>query len=398
VERPISRYLHKYDDHYKRIAPDYALQYKTLEQQYLYEGDFSLLVREVTKKGAVVQDSVTGAFGFVPKKEFGGIEPEVGSVVPGAKCTSYDVSTMSSPDVDILRTQNGIVFEWDRAKGEGYIMPTEGQEARKMLRVFRRDINWHGSRQLCAGQFVQFETARNFEVPIEPNDEPESSFALRVSSPEVIFSFKDSKTLYLRGSQSIDEQPNVLANVERDVTGYLSAGAGEDDAALAKPKGGYVLPAESGRPPTRPLSRAHPALQKFAEVAPAIAKAESPSYLWEAPMMDYLEDFDSDGAPIIPVQYEKPLPKQKFTKILASEEVVRRGDYLKERDYLRGKFENMKLRPFKGAFGGDEYGRTQAERMSIEADNKNLRRQLREEREQKLRATGRLGKKKNKRS
>ena len=62
------RYLHKKDAYYNRIVPDWDLQIKTVEQQYLYQGEFALLIKELTDEGAVVQDVTTGVFGFLPQE------------------------------------------------------------------------------------------------------------------------------------------------------------------------------------------------------------------------------------------------------------------------------------------------------------------------------------------
>ena len=91
-----------------------------------------------------------------------------------------------------IRTQAGVVAEWDEEAGEGYIIPEEEQEAFEMVRVLRRDIQWHDSRRLFPGQFLQFQTVRPDEAPFEINEDEEAPFALRVRSPEVIFSLREA--------------------------------------------------------------------------------------------------------------------------------------------------------------------------------------------------------------
>jgi len=129
VERPLARHLHKIDKHFDRIVPDWQLQFRTLEQQFLYDGEFSLFVREVTDQGVIAQDAVTGIFGFVPESEFGQRSPAVGDLIEGARCTKYDNTVVASTCVETIRLQIGIVYEWDGLAGEGYIIPEEGQFA-----------------------------------------------------------------------------------------------------------------------------------------------------------------------------------------------------------------------------------------------------------------------------
>jgi len=380
VERPVVRYLHKYDDHYDRIVPDFELQYRTAEQQYLYQGDFSLLVREYTDKGAIVQDAVTGIFGFVPEDEFlGDVRPEVGSVVPGARCTYMDQTRFESSAVDVMRSQTGVVWEWDRRTGEGYILPTEGQDAWQMRRVLRRDILWHGSRQLYAGQWVMFETARAHEVPIEPNDEPEAAFALQVKGPEVRFSFKASYPHVAPSSRTFEEQPDVVSGPTLEPSRQLLGSAAEPGALAEATRAElpFRMPAESGLKQPLALSQAHPALQRFAELAPAVAKAESPPWLWEAPMLDYLEDYQWENDPIVPYQFRGPREMKKWRQISTHEHAVAIGKYWDEPRALRAENAWRKMMP---------PSQKQAWQDSVAARDKRFRAQIRRQRLLKIRA------------
>mmetsp|Transcript_102701 Transcript_102701/g.260887 ORF Transcript_102701/g.260887 Transcript_102701/m.260887 type:complete len:591 (-) Transcript_102701:83-1855(-) len=267
VERPLSRYLHKYDNHFGRIVPDWERQYRTLEQQYLYGGDFSMYVRELTTEGCVVQDSVTGLLGFVPNYKFDVIKPTVGLLVHGAQCLSYDDTVIQSTSISLLRLQTGIVYEWDAERGEGYVMPTEEQEAVFMYRVLRRDVDWHGSRRLSVGQFVQFETALPGEVPIEANDDPRAPFALRVRSPEVVFTFEHA---YFDLPPGAGKLGRVL---QYDPDGDEVTGLTRED--LAPPKGAAprALPEVHMRPAPKALTRDEEALMR---VSTELKERESP--------------------------------------------------------------------------------------------------------------------------
>lgn len=354
VERPLSRYLHKQDSFYNRIIPDWRLQYKTVEQQFLYEGDFSLFVKEVTNDGAIVQDVVTGIFGFVPEAKFGSMEGELlaGATVHGARCTKMDVSVIQSPHVEGLRFQTGIVYEWDEANGEGYIIPSENQDAFRMIRVLRRDIAWHDSRILFPGQFVQFETALPEEVPIALNDDPQSNFALRVHSPEVQFSFEELYELLPAGaSQQLGKKGLPLAYLQSPSTEKLDDDEDPDGPdAFDEPtlKGPIEIssrttfPVMSGRPEPKQRSRIHPVLQRFAQEQPMLAEAESPSWLWE-PKLEYFKEERYD--PIVPLKLKEMPIKKPRQRILTHEVAIERGDGWKEAAWVEGRRLYEKLKP-----------------------------------------------------
>jgi len=322
VERPLERYLYKHDDHFKRSVPDWELQYRTAEQQFLYKGEFSLFVREITDDGALVQDAVTGVAGFVPRSHFGDQEPALGALIHGARCIHMDVSVTASENIEALRGQTGIVFEWDDDRGEGYIMPTERQGAEKMYRVFRRDILWHDVYRLYIGQFVQFETVLPHEVPIEPNDEPNSPFALRVSSPEVLFSLLES---YEEERQPRDDD-------------------GPDSTALTAPMkpGPIAFPALSGRP-ERPAAQSHPVLERWMTESPA-GTAESPAWLWQPPV-EYLADDEDEFAPIIPLQLKALRAPPPDIRIMAHEVALQRGDTWQEASKRQSIKDREKAKP-----------------------------------------------------
>lgn len=351
VERPLDRYLHRLDRVYNRVVPDWILQYRTAEQQFLYEGDFAVFVREVTPKGCVVQDAVTGIFGFVAAAEYGCQAPAVGDLVQGARCTHMDLTVVQSPDVMGLRMQTGVVFEWDEALGQGYIIPTEGQDAQNMLRVLRRDVLWHGSQRLVVGQFVQFETALPGEVPIKANDDPWAPFALRVRSPEVWFSLRDSYLEPVEGADprgrflprtgiAMQEIPNaekpLLAEAEAEARiGYLQR------AVAAARVQRHAMPVESGRR-SPPEVRAHPVLQRWLGGAEQAAKAESPAWLWE-PTIRYEEEEDNE--PIIPLQLKVMPRPAPIIRIFPHEVAIERGDGWREPAMRRGKKEAAKQMP-----------------------------------------------------
>lgn len=360
VERPLDRYLYKRDGHYNRIVPDWTLQYRTVEQQYLYEGDFAVFVREITDEGAVVQDAVTGIVGFAPHEHSGKCELVIGSLLLGARCTKIDTTVVMSPDVTALRMQTGIVFEWDEIAGEGYIIPTEGQDAWRMLRVMRRDIQWHDSRRLFVGQFVQFETALNDEVLIEANDEPLAPFALRVRSPEVHFSLHESYESRQGPATSSSSYQRKAPRAERSL-------------AVARFEG-RPLPAESGRP-VLGESRAHPVLQRWLESYPA-RNAESPAWLWE-PAMEYMDDEDEDLAPIIPLQLKKMKRPEPVVRIMTHEVAADLGDLWKEPAQREGSKVWATQKP---------PGRRLQETMTVKQQAERLREIQRERRRWKMRA------------
>mmetsp|Transcript_86860 Transcript_86860/g.225643 ORF Transcript_86860/g.225643 Transcript_86860/m.225643 type:complete len:489 (+) Transcript_86860:61-1527(+) len=336
VERPLKRYLHKYDPVFDKAVPDWLLQYETAEQQYLYEGDFTVFVREVTDQGCVVQDSVTGILGFVEHSKFGKQAPFPGAMIQGAMCTHMDLTVVTSPDVRALRMQTGIVYEWDDAIGEGYIIPTEWQNHRNMLRVLRRDIDWHGSNRLVVGQFVQFETALPGEVPIDANDDRQAPFALRVRSPEVHFSFERS---YKGSPEGVGPKGRYISTSDEDVpyVAYLDVPKEDLDGShwedkhaeaieLRMQRQRHVMPVESGRPLVE-KERSHPVLLRWMEKPSPATLAESPAWLWEAPM-HYEEDEDWD--PILPLQLNRKDRRQQNIRILQHEVALQRGDVWQE--------------------------------------------------------------------
>jgi len=345
VERPLAPYLLKKDEFYDRIIPDWRAQFKTVEQQHLYGDDFALYVREVTDMGAVVQDAVTGLFGFAFADEFEEW-PKLDSLVYGAKCVALDNTIIKSATIGLTRDQVGIVFEWDEEAGEGYILPEEEQEAYQMLRVLRQDILWHDSRRLFPGQFVQFQTVLPSEAPFEVNEDKTARFALKVRCPEVYFSLRKSyastKAITSGATDSVmeneEDETKLLAGdqaeAEQSPTSYPSRQPEEDKARdqwapdwmdaedeewLAGPLG-YVggeetgtlpyVPASgidkpvireastdpeeawfmSGRQP--PPSRSHPLLERFMQEESRSARAESPMWLWEPQMSWPKEEVD----------------------------------------------------------------------------------------------------------
>jgi len=366
MERPLNRYLHKFDEYYQRVVPDWALQYRTFEQQYLYEGEFSLIIREITKDGAIVQDEVTNIVGFVPREEFHDIEPELGMVVVGTRCTEMDVTIVTSPDVRSLRLQTGVVFEWDARTGQGYIMPTEEQNAHRMIRVLRRDIQWHGSRRLLAGQFVQFETTFPEEVPVELNDEPLAPFALRVKSPEVVFSLRE-------GFVKKDGDASMVLG-----DGGLSAEELLDEERAVQEMEGrpFRFPAESGRPGN--AQRSHPLLSKFREelTEELAEKSESPAWLWE-PAMRYDQELGIDIAPVMPLQIKAMQKRRSSPRIFSHEVAMERGDLWKEPAQREGRRKLRAMRP---------PSRMKQEKMALDMEARRERERRRQMRRWKLRA------------
>jgi len=408
VERPLSRHLLKKDKYFNRVVPDWELQHKTLEQQYLYEGDFSVAVKELTDEGAVVQDLTTGVFGFVPKEDFGflGTKMIPGDTIHGARCTFMDTTVVESPSVGILRLQTGIVYEWNEALGEGYIIPTEGQDAKEMVRVLRRDIRWHDSRRLFPGQFLQYEVALPEEVPIEYREEDKRCyFALRVRNIEVRFSLEESFDLLPEGSIAEDAKPALAPSFEDrklladpdatraklveerqahqlDIQRPLSFRAPnfikqykaieqtwqepeteveEDALAYVAERDAYpVTPMRAGLEKERQPKR-HPILQRFAEEAPMVAEAESPVWLWE-PDLAYLKEESYD--PIVPIQLEKPEVAVKPTRILAHEVGAERGARELEEKY------HFYSRDMKELYGP---GRREVEEKSVQREWENRR-------------------------
>lgn len=371
VERPLKRYLHKFDHHFQRIVPDWDKQYKTVEQQFLYGGDFSIFVREVTAEGAIVQDSVTGLMGFVDKEnaESYRIPLRVGMLIHGARCTFMDNTVIMSADTRVVRDQTGIVWEWDDASGHGYIMPTEEQAAYHMLRVLRRDVVWHGAHSLTPGQFVTFQTAVPGEVPIDQNDEPNAPFALRVQSPELTFSlehvydFQDPKRW---------EQKGITDKKRLE---YMKKDLGSDRAAKELFSQRGAMPAMSGR--QEKASPSHPLLQKFAESK--LSYMESPSWLWE-PALEWKGD-DTEH-PIIPVQLE-PVQELPYyyredgnrKRILAHEVGLAMGGDLHEQQARQAYRDRVSITP---------PGRGEAERRAIAIKKKQELKLLWQERREAL--------------
>jgi len=369
VERPLSRYLHKKDDYYNRIVPDWDLQLKTVEQQYHYQGDFSLLIKEITDEGAIVQDVTTGVYGFVPEEHLGDMELIPGDTVQGGRCNYVDTTVIQSPDPKMLRMQSGIVFEWDEENGEGFIIPSEDQDAFRMIRVLRRDIRWHDSRRLFPGQFVQFDTAFPEEVPVSSDLDPAAPVALRVRGLEIRFSLEEAYEMIPEGSR----EPQLL---EATAPKQLEDGSpGNEDEEVEEPKLAPDLatdlvpaaaslaatpsravpafPVTPGRPELQRQKKVHPLLQSFAKEEPQLAEAESPSWLWQ-PQLDYLKEERYD--PIVPVQLRQMPVRQKRKRILVHEVAHERGDTWQEP--AQRKFNKLwdKMKP---------PGRREAERISI---------------------------------
>lgn len=347
VERPLNRYLHKRDGYYNRIVPDWALQYRTAEQQYRYEGSFAVFAREVTEEGAVVQDAVTGLFGFVGNADLGDSLPAPGALIHGAKCIAMDNSVVTSPALGVLRLQTGVVFEWNEMLGEGYIMPSEEQDAWRMIRVLRRDIHWHDSRRLFVGQFVQFETVLPDEVPIDANDEPLAPFALRVRSPEVRFSLRDS----------FAEPPAAGRPSTRALATHLPL----------PPDSGRVLPEST---------KAHPVLGRWLDNSVA-AGAETPLWMWEPPMRHFDDELEfQEQAPIVPLRLKRLPFRKRGTRILTHEVAAQMGDRWKEPAQREGFKDFAKQKP---------PGRHMQQKMALKLEGELQRERQRERRSWKLR-------------
>jgi len=394
VERPLARYLLKRDKHFGRVVPDWELQHRTLEQQYLYEGDFSVGVKELTDEGAVVQDLTTGVFGFVPEERFGfyGSKMIPGDTIHGARCIHLDTTVIESPSTEILRFQTGVVYEWDEAAGEGYIIPSESQDASYMVRVLRRDIRWHDSRRLFPGQFVQYELALPEEVPVEANEDKRAPFALHVRNIEVQFSLQESFDLLPEGStakdgrkalfhekkkaleafkqktlqnveeekliqapRNVDEEKLIQAPRNVDEEKLIQAPRNVDEEKLIQAPqnvdeekliqaGLEAYPVMPRRPEEdkERQPRRHPVLQRFADELPTVAEAESPVWLWE-PDIKYLKDERYD--PIVPLQLEKPYVPPKPLRILTHEVAAQRNASLQEEKWHFGIRDKLKLKP-----------------------------------------------------
>eukprot|EP00930_Biecheleria_cincta_P026493 TRINITY_DN18669_c0_g1_i1.p1 TRINITY_DN18669_c0_g1~~TRINITY_DN18669_c0_g1_i1.p1 ORF type:complete len:475 (-),score=72.14 TRINITY_DN18669_c0_g1_i1:169-1593(-) len=370
VERPLDRYLYKRDKHYDRIVPHWELQHRTMEQHKLYEGDFSLFIKELTDEGAVVQDITTGAFGFVPEADFGTIGADMvpGDIVHGAKCTYMDTTVIESPDPTMLRLQTGIVYEWDEATGEGYILPSEGQNAFRMIRALRRDIRWHDSRRLFPGQFVQFETALPDEVNVPDSNDPQAPVALRLRGLEVRFSLQTGHELIEEGTRA-SVKPAML-ETGKDLTATVQGQQAREEfpvgLAMLEPRddlpseASYLaqrdsLPPSSGHivPQRQSKQRMHPVLQRFAEETPEVAQAESPCWLWE-PQLHYLKEERYD--PILPLKLREPWQKTPVQRIMTHEVAIERGDAWREPAFREYHRQMTKIKP---------RGRKQAEIYSI---------------------------------
>jgi len=225
-----------------------------------------------------------------------------------------------------------------------------------MLRVLRRDIRWHDSRRLFPGQFVQFETVEHDEVPINPNDEREAPFALRVRSPEIRFSLVDSydshEERHQQGGryevegryqgygggytrrQITDASESMPRNMNR---GSMTKVADRPEA-ISLP---FRMPVESGRP--EESSRRHPILARWTEGSTEMAsRAESPAWLWE-PALAYFKDESIEMAPIIPLQIRNRPKKKKNIQIMMHEYAVERGLSWQEPAFRAGREEAMKL-------------------------------------------------------
>jgi hypothetical protein len=365
-----------------------------VEQQYLYKGDFTVFVRELTNEGCIVQDSVTGVLGFVPREHYFNQAPFPGAIIQGAMCTAFDINgVVISPDATMLRMQIGIVYEWDEALGEGYIIPEEKQGHRNMLRVLRRDVKWHGMRRLMVGQYVTFETCLPGEVPIDANDDRKAPFALRVRSPEVHFSFKRSfneppedagptgrylslgeekapSVPYLDAPKEFREKV-VDAEKVRDRDQWREQ---HEAIELRRQRQQHVMPVESGRPVRVKERESHPVLLRWMEQPSPATRAESPAWLWEAPLQ--YEDQEAD-APIIPIQVRAERTRYLNHYISQHEVAMARGDTWQEPAARRFFRRMLKIKP-KGT-------PSQQAVLSIKVGMKRLRAKKREVRLMKLR-------------
>jgi len=365
VERPLDKYLHKYDETFQRVIPDFMLQYKTAEQQFLYEGDFSLFVHEITDLGALVQDAVTGVAGFLPERFWGGFEPQVGELYEGARCVRMENTITNSYDIRTLRLQTGIVWEWDDEKGEGYILPSEDQGAWKMVRVFRRDIAWHDCYKLFVGQFVQFETVFPEEVPsVDPNDEKYAFFALNVRSPDVLFSL-----------EGLPASGQMLTHSTREKELTIQPRQWMREKPIEPDAGRPALPQVPAlrAPQKKGGLAAHPALARFADTSLA-GRAESPAWMWQEKMESDMEEFDD---PIIPFQTIKPMKYVETVRILSHEVATEQGDRWKEPAFFKREADMKKIRP---------PGRALQEKMSMRNARERQEERRLERRRLKLRA------------
>ncbi|CAK9040033.1 Pentatricopeptide repeat-containing protein [Durusdinium trenchii] len=325
---------------------------KTLEQQYHYQGDFALFVMEVTDEGAIVQDVTTGVFGFLPQEQLGPYDSLVpGDTVQGARCTFMDTTVIQSPDPRVLRMQTGMVYEWDEENGEGFIIPSEEQDAFRMIRVYRRDISWHDSRRLFPGQFLQFETALPEEVPWSSELDPRSPVALRVRGLEILFSLKEAYELIPEGSreplllEESKQAPQLEApseDVEKEAESLDALAVMEEARSLAPSPDRTAFPVTPERPELAVQKKVHPLLQRFASDAPQLAQAESPSWLWQ-PQLDYFKE--ENYAPIMPVQLGQVPVRPKRKRILVHEVAHERGDTWQEAAQRKGVKLYNKMKP-----------------------------------------------------
>jgi len=401
VERPLGPYLMKKDDFYNRVVPDWRAQYTTAEQRHLYGDDFALYVREVTDDGAVVQDAVTGLFGFVPAQEYRDGEPTLHSLIYGARCMSMDNTIIKSSAVGFMREQVGIVFEWDEEAGEGYILPEEEQNAFEMLRVLRRDILWHDSRRLFPGQFVQFQTVMASEVSVEKNEDAAASFALQVRAPEVLFtlttSYADAPAIpagrdeaeaprltsepasqpppqSVRRGAPQNAKPPLAPSQSRRSVDLAFADDGQDSESGQEvlayvPSSGIkkstkrqaATSAEdawwmSGRQP--PPSRSHPLLERFMREDSRSASAESPAWLWE-PQIGWPAE-DEYEFPLVPRLTQEWEEEEPWQYIAAHEVAVERGDTMLEPQYQEYLRKQKKLAPIRA----DDHWGEKAQRVA----------------------------------
>eukprot|EP00913_Durusdinium_trenchii_P026740 g25083.t1 len=281
-----------------------------------------------------------------------------------------------------------MVYEWDEENGEGFIIPSEEQDAFRMIRVYRRDISWHDSRRcwdgerpesavggawdglekarnrqgfpdwplhvplpavagtaslpwdfccsrgLFPGQFLQFETALPEEVPWSSELDPRSPVALRVRGLEILFSLKEAYELIPEGSR----EPLLLEEQEgRELEGMM-----EEARSLAPSPDRTAFPVTPERPELAVQKKVHPLLQRFASDAPQLAQAESPSWLWQ-PQLDYFKE--ENYAPIMPVQLGQVPVRPKRKRILVHEVAHERGDTWQEAAQRKGVKLYNKMKP-----------------------------------------------------
>jgi len=107
----------------------------------------------------------------------------------------------------------------------------------------------------------------------------------------------------------------------------------KSEAAVTRPRR-HAFPVSPGRPELKLQKKVHPLLQRFKDDAPAVAEAESPSWLWE-PQLEYLKEERYD--PILPIQLRKMPIKPKRIRILSHEVAIERGDTWQEGASRKGR-------------------------------------------------------------